>query len=126
MSEHRLMLFKLSQSLNKKICADLGQLYGLPAGFYDDIERNTPGLTLIKALEQRRIICEDANIMKKFHDNLVIVEAHTSAKILCDSYPQWNTGKMKTFYKYGRLYCTHFLSLQGLMSCLVTLIYLIT
>lgn len=86
--KHRLMLHKLSQTLSTSNCADLGRFYELPASFFDDIEKGSPGVKLISALEQRRIICDDdLTILKAFYDILNEYNLGKAAKIVSDCYP---------------------------------------
>ncbi|KAJ8024182.1 hypothetical protein HOLleu_36835 [Holothuria leucospilota] len=89
MGSYRMMLFKFGQQVTQNIAVNIAKYYELPASTIDEIERRNPGTTLIRALEQRMIICENEDKLREFHETLVMMEYLDLANIIEDVYPQF-------------------------------------
>lgn len=66
----RLTLLRFSQEVSERDAIKIAKMYGLDGSTQDRISRSDPGLTLLTALEQRRILYEDEKAVNKFCQDL--------------------------------------------------------
>ncbi|KAJ8024183.1 hypothetical protein HOLleu_36836 [Holothuria leucospilota] len=95
MNKYRFMVFKLEQTLTQDVAVSIARYFDLPKSTVDKIQRENPGITLLIALEQRLIICEDDDKLRDLHTTFKAMDFHDLAGIIEELHPQFKKVKNK-------------------------------